>query len=257
MSWEIPWYVYWVFFAVTGILILACEEEFSDKDAFAVTTVLYFSAIFFLLLRWIFNRVREIINLRNSKKKTELLHLQSQVNPHFFFNILNNLYGWVGMDPKHAQDMILKLSDMMRYSIYDGQKDYVTLEAEVDYLNNYIALHQLRYHKSIDIKFEVQVSDLSIRIKPLLFLILLENAFKHGVENLTSEAFVHIMLSDTDKNLLFKISNNYDPESLDKKEGIGLNNLRRRLVLAYPKKHKLKINRNENVFNAELLIKLQ
>ena len=77
----------------------------------------------------------------------ESLHLQNQVNPHFFFNTLNNLYGWVGKDPDQAQKMILKLSEMMRYSIYQGQDDYVTLEEEVDYIEKYIDLHQMRYLK--------------------------------------------------------------------------------------------------------------
>ncbi len=97
-----------------------------------------------------------------------MMHLQSQVNPYFFFNILNSLYGWVDKDPKQAQALILKLSDLMRYSIYDGQKELVLLEEEIAYLKNDMALHKMRYLKDIDLTFEVDVPQSGLRIRPLL-----------------------------------------------------------------------------------------
>jgi len=180
----------------------------------------------------------------------ELVHLQSQVNPHFFFNMLNNLYGLVGTDAKKAQMLILKLSDMMRYSIYEGEKNRVTLTKEIGYLKNYIELHKMRYHKKIDIDFISKIEK-DHKVMPLLFIILLENAFKHGVENLRKDAFVHIDMSSSVDEVRFNIENNFDkPDSLDNLEkitqtGIGLKNLKRRLTLAYPHQHNLSFSVTE------------
>jgi LytS/YehU family sensor histidine kinase len=253
----IPWWGYWVFFIVIGLLILANEENFQDKDWYAVSIVTYFFLIFFMVVRWIFQQIRQTLKLRKEKAQMESLHLQSQVNPHFFFNILNNLYGWIGKDPKQAQKMILKLSEMMRYSIYEGQDDYVSIEKEMDYLKNYIELHKMRYLKSIDINFETNVQDPSLGIRPLLFIILLENAFKHGVENLTNNAFVNINLTSTDSLISFSVENNFDPETVSTESGIGLSNLQKRLLLTYPKNHKLEIENNGKIYKATLTINLK
>lgn len=169
------------------------------------------------------------------------MHLKSQVNPHFFFNTLNNLYGLVGQDTEKAQTLILKLSDMMRYSIYEGQNDWVTLADEIAYLDNYMDLHRMRYHKTIDIRFEVDAADRSIQIMPLLFIIMVENAFKHGVEKLRADAFVHIRLKATKQLVDFEIENNFDSEEVEESEGIGLKNLKKRLELVYPNRHELEI----------------
>ena len=145
--------------------------------------------------------------LKNEKTKNELLHLQSQVNPHFFFNMLNNLYGMIDKDTDKSKALILKLSDLMRYSIYEGEKNVVTLEEEITYLKNYIELHQMRYHKKIDIQFNTNLEDSPIKVMPLLFIILLENAFKHGVENLRDNAFISVNITSKNKTILFQIEN--------------------------------------------------
>jgi len=197
-----------------------------------------------------------INELKNERAKTELLHLKSQVNPHFFFNMLNNLYGLVDKDAKKAQALILRLSDMMRYGIYDGQNDTVILKEEIDYLKNYIELHKMRYHKSIDMRFDVEVKNDTLLVMPLLFIILLENAFKHGVENLTEDAFVHLALTASEKEIRFKVKNNFDEKTPKTKAGIGLKNLKRRLELSYPDKHFLTFDVSENVYTSELRLQL-
>lgn len=203
---------------------------------------------------WVVKQVKSIIQLKNENTQTELLHLKSQVNPHFFFNMLNNLYGWVDKDQKKAKELILKLSDMMRYSIYEGEKDWVPLEKEIDYLKNYIALHKMRYHKNIKVDFIHDIQGDGYKIMPLLFIILLENAFKHGVENLRGDAFVEIVLKAEEDDVYFMIRNNYDPEALSKQKGIGLKNLKRRLELMYPNKHTLFFKREEEIYNVELRV---
>ena len=160
----------------------------------------------------------------------------------------------VGTDAKKAQDLILKLSDMMRYSIYEGEKDTVSLEEEVAYLKNYIELHKMRYRKDIDIKFTDDISE-NHKVMPLLFIILLENAFKHGVENLRENAYVHINLKSENNQIFFDIENNFDPTIETEHKGIGLDNLSRRLELVYPKNHTLSFSKTNDVYKAQLNIK--
>ncbi|WP_034057614.1 sensor histidine kinase [Lacinutrix jangbogonensis] len=251
--------------ALIPILITAFELITTDKESvvfleeypasIGVLILLYYVLLIVLLLFWFLKQVISFFNLKNEKAKTELLHLKSQVNPHFFFNTLNNLYGLVGTDTKKAQELILKLSDMMRYSIYEGEKEVVTLKAEVDYLNNYIALHKMRYHKQIDVKFEAEIED-DYKVMPLLFIILLENAFKHGIENLSKGAYVYINIKTIDNKVFFEIENNFDQTLPKEDKGIGLKNLKRRLELVYPKKHTLSFSATENVYKAKLTLQL-
>lgn len=203
---------------------------------------------------WVIMQVKKVISLKTEKAKTELMLLKSQVNPHFFFNMLNNLYGLVGKDPKKGQELILKLSDMMRYSIYEGKREMVTLIEEVDYLKNYIELHKMRYHKEININFKYEMEE-NYKVMPLLFIILLENAFKHGVERLRDSAFVNVNMITFKDELQFTVENNFDNSESVEEPGIGLVNLKRRLELVYPNRHKLLFSVVENVYKVELTLK--
>jgi two-component system sensor histidine kinase AlgZ len=218
--------------------------------------ILLFVALASIGLYWVIKQIRATLTLKKEQQQMELSHLQSQINPHFFFNMLNNLYGLVDKDSKKAQALILKLSDMMRYSIYDGQKSSVTIAEEVDYLKNYIELHKMRYHKEINIEFNTDIQDETSKVMPLLFIILLENAFKHGVENLHEHAFVNVNLIANQKEIHFTVENNFDVESVATEKGIGLKNLQRRLQLVYPKKHSVSFASKENIYKSELTIQL-
>lgn len=243
------------FLIFMALAIVIFNDAFGDNEPFVIFSFLYFLLLIFLLIRWIFKQVKSIIQLKNEKAKTELQHLKSQVNPHFFFNTLNNLYGLVGKDPKKAQDLILKLSDMMRYSIYEGEREFVTLEEEVAYLKNYIELHKMRYHKTIEIQFKEDIKKQGFQIMPLMFILLLENAFKHGVENLRENAFVHIELKANEKEVHFRVTNNFDASEVSEESGIGLKNLKRRLELVYPNTHSLFSKKEGNIYKAQLSLK--
>jgi two-component system sensor histidine kinase AlgZ len=235
------------FFTGLGGFVLIFFKEYDSFFSFGL--LFFFSFLFYLAV----SDIRSLIRLKHEKSKTELLHLQSQVNPHFFFNMLNNLYGLVEQNPKKAQSVILGLSDMMRYSIYDGQKEWVTLEQEVTYLKNHIELHKMRYHKKVHTQFHVEIDEEHTIVMPLLFIILLENAFKHGVEKLRADAFVSVSLISEGKSICFEVENNFDltDESI---VGIGLENLRRRLDLVYPRKYKLTVSVSENVYRTQLML---
>lgn len=209
--------------------------------------------MFLGLCLWIYEQWKWVQTLKADKAKTELSLLKTQINPHFFFNTLNNLYALTVKNSKQAPEVILKLSDMMRYTIYEGKKDVVSLKQEITYLENYIELHKIRYHKSVDIQFDHTIEE-DDTIAPLLFIIFVENALKHGVESLMQDAFVKINLISNDKEIHFTIENNFDPLEIAAEKGIGLENLKQRLALIYPKRHVLSITNKGNIFTADLKI---
>jgi two-component system sensor histidine kinase AlgZ len=247
--------IYKIALVFIGIIIVVFNDTFGQLEGFVEFIAFYFILIFITISYWLFKQIKSIIRLKNEKAKTELLHLKSQVNPHFFFNMLNNLYGLVDKDSKKAQELILKLSDMMRYSIYDGQKETVLLSEEITYLQNYIELHKMRYHKTIDVQFKIDLKENDYQVMPLLFIILLENAFKHGVENLRENAYVYINMTAKNNEVFFDIENNFDNTITHEPGGIGMNNLKRRLELIYPKSHTLTIAKTDTVYKAQLTIK--
>lgn len=229
-----------------------------NQGEFAIMAGMSSAAIVaYLILSWIFAQIKSIRQLRNERGKAELMMLKSQVNPHFFFNTLNNLYGLTVEKSDLAPQVVLKISDMMRYTIYEGKKDKVPLADELEYLKNFIELHKMRYHKKVDIQFTHQILDEDHQVTPLLFIILLENAFKHGVESLTKDAYIHISLIAGSGKIAFAIENNFDPMEQSEQPGIGLENLKRRLELIYPEKHSLSLLSKENVYQAQLQIDIQ
>ena len=248
--------------AIIPILIATYEVIFTQNKSVQFlgnyhSNVIFLVVVyyFFLLGLGVFWLVRQIIfvtKLKSEKTKAELMLLNSQVSPHFFFNMLNNLYGLVSKDPQKAQELILKLSDMMRYSIYECEKESVTLKEEIIFLKNYIELHKMRYHKEISVDFNCD-ADENLKIAPLLFIILLENAFKHGIENLRKNAYIKMSLVSSKKEIYFAIENNY--EKTENQEGIGLKNLKRRLELIYPNQHELNFSTPENSYQVQLILK--
>jgi len=204
-----------------------------------------------LLLAWFFQHLKWLKTLESKKTNAELALLKSQINPHFFFNTLNNLYGLTVEKSDLASEVVLKLSDMMRYTIYMGKEDLVPLKEEVAYLQNYIELHKIRYHKNVDITCKCTATR-EYKIAPLLFIIALENAFKHGVEKLTENAYIHINITTEDAVILFEIVNNFEQPEIDSQRGIGLDNLKQRLQLLYPKKHQLHIEKSDGVYQLSI-----
>ena len=204
---------------------------------------------------WVYEQWRWLKTLQADKGKAELALLKSQVNPHFFFNTLNNLYGLVVEKSEKAPEVVLKLSDMMRYTIYEGTADLVAITDEIRYLENYIELHKIRYRKKVDIQFTHDVQE-GLQIAPLLFIVLLENAFKHGVEKTRGDAFVHFHMQSRGKHLSFSIENSLDPSTSNPTKGIGLDNLKKRMEYLYPDRHQLIVEEKESVYKVQLNLEL-
>ena len=205
---------------------------------------------------WLYEQWRWLKTLKADKAKAELALLKSQINPHFFFNTLNNLYGLVVEKSENAPEVVLKLSDMMRYTIYEGKEDVVLLKDEISYLENYIELHKIRYQKKVEILFTHNVQE-GLKVAPLLFIVLLENAFKHGVEKMSENAFIHLRMKSQGKQLFFTIENSFDELASNKTNGIGLENLKKRLDHLYGNRYELNIEEKESVYKVQLNLELQ
>jgi len=198
-----------------------------------------------------------LAQIAQQQTHTELKLLQQQINPHFLFNTLNNLYALTLTKSDDAPHLVMKLSNLLRYTVYEGQKEQVTLAQEVSYLQNYIGLQQIRSHDKckLDLKWPEQ-SD-KFTLTPLLIIMLLENAFKYGVEPTIEQSYIrlHIQLS---KNILSVVCQNpifTNPKN--SASGVGLENLRRRLTLLYPGKHTLTSGAKGDMWHAKMTLELR
>ena len=182
-----------------------------------------------------------------ARAKAELYNLRSQINPHFLLNTLNNIYALTAIDQERAQDAIQQLSKMLRHMLYDNQESSVALSDELQFLENYISLMKIRLSANVDVTFSHNVEVPGVRIAPLIFISLIENAFKHGVSP-TEQSFVHIEINATDHDINCRIENSNHPKSNQDRSGhgIGLNQVQRRLDLAYPNHYKWVKGTNED-----------
>lgn len=209
-----------------------------------------------------FKQQQIIDHLHQETLTAELNLLKSQINPHFFFNTLNNLYGLAINKSDLTQEVIYKLSQMMRFTIYDGRKDTVSVLDEITYLENFIELNQIRHNNTLDINFEQQIDNKEQRIPPLLFINLLENAFKHGVDSLTQQQYIYFSLVTNPQKIIFSITNNIDFQVLQQNKikrgasGMGIENLSRRLTLLFPEKHTYQVTQNEDSYTTTVTIDL-
>ena len=251
------------------ILYLIYSGNPEAQESVVINLNLYFipplliasgSTLFKIINDWV-RDLREKQELEKRTMQSELRFLKSQINPHFLFNTLNSLYALTLKKSDNAPEIVIKLSEMMRYMLYECNEKQVLLSKEVNYLHNYLALEKLRQPKDIDIKFEVEGNVSHQMIAPLMFIPFLENSFKHGLSNNLSDGFVHIYLNVEGEDVLLRIENS-KPEKLPMRDpkrksgGIGLVNVKRRLNLLYPEQYSLNIEDNPKSYAIELGLKL-
>ncbi len=195
--------------------------------------------------------------LANEKLIAELNFLKAQINPHFLFNTLNNLYYLAFSKSDNTTVVIDKLSKMMRYMIYDSNHPTVSMTKEIDYITNYISLERLRLNDEVNISFTVEGSVEKMKIVPLILITFLENAFKHGLAN-QQGAYVKASILVEGNTCTYMVENSHVPgiDETVEKSGIGLQNVRRRLALSYPDKYDLQIQDSENKYCVELKLTL-
>ncbi|MEL6865259.1 MAG: histidine kinase [Bacteroidota bacterium] len=223
---------------------------FSEENALIPFIVMVCSLPMIIALNW-FQQNQAITQLEKQQVSQELHLLKQQINPHFFFNTLNNLYSLSLEKSDQSPEVILKLSDLMRYVIYKGSEKEVSLKEELQYIKDYIELQQIRLHKKLELKWEETLQNPAVKIPPLLLIILVENAFKHGVEPAEENCFLHIRISSKEREVHVECRNSFE-SPLPKKQGIGLANLRRRLSLRFPDSHHLNTQFQDQTFMAKL-----
>ncbi|MFA0812836.1 sensor histidine kinase [Microbulbifer epialgicus] len=200
---------------------------------------------------------RELAEITKEQTQAELKMLQQQVNPHFLFNILNSLYALCLAQSGHAAPMLLKLSDLLRYVVYQGESYEVALKDDLAYLQNYLELQQMRVGSRCRIETNLQIPEEKLQIAPLLLIMLVENAFKHGVEVSPEECFIHISLYVQHTELVFKCINSLPDQAINPRaNGIGLTNLKRRLQLSYPQRFTLLSETQGQQWHTRLTIQL-
>lgn len=208
-----------------------------------------------------FTREDAVKMMEKKQVESELNFLKSQINPHFLFNTLNSIYSLALKKSDQTAEVVLKLSDLLRYILYECNAERILLSKEIETLNNYIELERIRTRSTDRIRFSVNGEPGQIKVAPLIWISFVENAFKHGMGSLASEGFVNIEMDITPGALIFKCMNNFGESkpvyapNANNVGGIGMENLKKRLALIYPERHKLKIEKKEGIFFVELILK--
>ena len=240
-------------------LAITNRTEPPFKMAIYIQLLSYLAPLFFAVAlkstkRWTKTEA-ERKEAANFKLKSELQHLHYQLQPHFFFNSLNNIYSLVDISPDQAKSSIHSLSKLMRYMLYETNVESIPLTKEIDFLKKYIDLMKLRVSDKTEVSYNFPEEETGIKIAPLLFISLIENAFKHGV-SASKESHIKISMTSDEKTVLFTIENDNFPKKTDDKSGsgIGLQNLEKRLELLYPNKHSFNTSVKDNRFLVHLEI---
>lgn len=227
---------------------------FADNLIIAIL-ILAAGTAFKLVLKWL-NEEGRRKDVEKEQLKTELALLRHQVSPHFFMNTLNNIHALIDINTETAKDAVIRLSTLMRYLLYDTVQGQTSLRKEMEFIESYITLMQLRFSKKVNISFEMPQNIPDIQIPPMLFISFIENAFKHGVSYQT-DSFVIFKLEITDKQLIcfIKNSKHKNKEKFDESySGIGLTNIQKSLELLFHDNYILDIHENDKEFEVQLTI---
>lgn len=280
--WLMPKYLYqkkyvlffvWVIILVAGVIAL--EELVLEQIFFPGSPkARYFPGITFSLLEVLpvitilsgfkfgwdaLQKQEQIEALKSTVQESELQFLRSQINPHFLFNNLNNLYSYALEGSSKTPEIILELSGLLRYMLYECKEKYVPLEKEIEQLHNFIKLNKLQIEERGLVHFSVEKVSSDYKIAPLILVVFIENAFKHSQAGQSENIKIDVGIKMTDDTLHFQCTNNYAPsEGLDTvASGIGLKNVRKRLELLYPNSYTLTIDEGENQYTVKLTMTLQ
>lgn len=215
---------------------------------------------FNVAIKFLFKSIRDDRRLRELEKhtlETELNYLKIQISPHFFMNTLNNIHALIDMDAEKAKETIIELSKIMRYVLYDADRPKVALAQEMQFIVNYVALMRIRYPRDVDVCLRLPDAPPDAMIPPLLFFTLVENAFKHGV-SYRRDSFIHIVIAIEANRLHCMVANSLHPSpSRSAKQGVGMENMRKRLELLYADRYMLDVNRGDETHQVTLSIPLE
>lgn len=234
---------------------LANKDMFDPISFLCITTTAGCMNITSLTKRWLLKQ-RELAEVMQERMTAQLQVLKAQLHPHFLFNTLNNIYAFALENSPKTPELILKLSSLLSYMLYDCKENEVLLEKELEVMNNYIDLEKERYGDNLDISVNIEGDIRDKYITPLLILPFLENAFKHGTSEQLDHPWMSVDITGKGNTLKFKACNSKNEFIPFSENGVGINNVKKRLELLYNGKHDLKISDEGEFFVASLILEL-
>ena len=271
-------YTFWLLItlSLSAILIQCLFTFFLQTKSFAdqfirMFSTHFFTAAFYVGITSLFKFAKDwlqlqemtlrITQIEREKLEAELNTLKSQLNPHFLFNSLNNIYSLALTNSPKTPEIILKLSDLMRHVLYESRENFIPVKDELNFLTNFIELQKIRLNNKIDIRYTIEGDIPEMKVIPLIFEPFIDNAFKHGLRNPANSPYLYVTIHFEPKTMRFTTENNFNDAHVSqttKSSGIGLKNIERRLKFLYaPSEYKYEINRTENTFTAILEVELR
>jgi sensor histidine kinase YesM len=271
-------YTFWllILLALTSLLIQFLFVSLLNMRSFqeqfrTMFSSHFFTAAFYVGMTSLFKFVKDWLELQEmqlklsqierEKLEAELNTLKSQLNPHFLFNCLNNIYSLALNNSPQTPEIILKLSDLMRHVLYESRENFVPVRHELDFLVNFIELQKIRLNSKIEISYEIEGTIPEKKVIPLIFEPFIDNAFKHGMQNPATHPFLKASIRFGAETMHFKVENNYSsafPSIKSKSSGIGLKNIKKRLEFLYlPDEYNYQVLKTENTFTVLLDVKLK
>ncbi len=251
---------------VMRLLDFWCESKVpqpSDPDSINIpfrwllplVGMLFVSSLYSFYLKEKNNKMREI-DMRHQNIEFEMKFLKTQINPHFLFNALNNIYALSIIKSEKTPDMILKLSDMLRFTLYDSENKKVKLKREIEYINNFIEFQKLKTDSDLNIRMDASGCNEEFMIEPMLLIPFIENSFKHGNIDNPKKGWLQVSVKTLGPILVFQVRNSLPPIAINKDivGGIGVENVRKRLNILYPGRYEMKIDKTETEFGVFLKI---
>ena len=226
----------------------------TSKGAFTITA----SALMLKFGKHWYHHYYRNLQLQKENTEAQMQLLTAQIHPHFLFNTLNNIYSQAQTESPKSSKMIMGLSDMLRYILYEGQKPLVPLKQELLMVTEYVNLEKIRYGNKLDVHILIPDKHNDLYIAPLLLLPFVENCFKHGTSNMLQDPWINLTIELRDTTLVMKLMNGKASVNgnIQSKSGIGINNVRQRLDLLYKNKYELQIREEEEVFVVDLKVEL-
>lgn len=233
-------------------------DRVTNFSVFLSKSILYLTPTVLLLMARFYKNQQRLLKLNEQKKIAELNALKNQLNPHFLFNTLNNLYVLALDKSDKTPEVIERLSDILDYILYRCKENYVSIQKEIELIENYLSLEKIRYGNRVEVNFTHEI-EAGVKIAPLLLLTFIENAFKHGVSQELKKAEIKISFTMNNSDILFSIYNSKpsinSENNLKKEEPLGLKNVKQQLELLYPNKHEITIRNKKNCY--QVILKLQ
>lgn len=235
-------------------LPLSTNAGFWDNFVYGLCCTVIASMLY-ITQKWA-EQQEQVKNSQINQLQTELKYLRAQINPHFLFNGLNTVYGYIDKSNNQARDMMVQFSDLLRYNLYEADVDMIALEKEIKYLRNYVDLQKARSNNNMLVTLTVAYENGGAKIAPLIFMAFVENAFKYATRGDETHNTISIGLAEKDGQIDFTCANSYEEAEDAIAGGIGLNNAVRRLELLYKDRYRLDISKEQQLYRVHLTLTL-